>query len=242
MAGQILTLSQSDGVAVAAPSAFNGVNSVASANYTVTDTDGYSHIHVTTGASTRTVTLPTAADNAGRRLCIKKVDSGAGKVTVDGESSETIDGYTSVDIALQNDAVDIVCNGTGWYYAGPHYQSFADTTTVPTGAGTSPSTGGVYAVRIGNVVTVRVAGATGTGSPTGIVTWSAILPAWARPATTVDNIVSLSASGDYLFLMEINSSGTIYIARYNDTTELAAANFPTSTNIGSSNVSYVFGV
>jgi hypothetical protein len=86
-----------------------------SAAYTVTDSDGASIVYVTTSSTDRTITLPTASANAGRAITIKKVDSGTGKVTVDGEGAETIDGEASLDLLTQYDWVQVQCNGTAWF-------------------------------------------------------------------------------------------------------------------------------
>ncbi len=90
------------------------IKTLASEGYTVLDGDGYDLILVTTGASDRTVTLPTAADNSKRRIVVAKVDSGAGKVIVDGEGSETINGTATWEITDQWGHVSIRCNGTAW--------------------------------------------------------------------------------------------------------------------------------
>lgn len=97
------------------PTVVASVKTVSSANYIVLDNDGYNTILVTTGASDRTITLPTAADNAGRILSIYKVDSGAGKTIVDGEGSETINGATTVELLFVRNSVTIICDGTSWY-------------------------------------------------------------------------------------------------------------------------------
>jgi hypothetical protein len=98
--------------------------SAKSADYAVLDDDGIHTVLMTTGASNRTVTLPTAADNSGRILKVKKVDSGAGTCIVDGENTETIDGATTITLFYQYDAVEIQCDGTAWHvidrkFAGP---------------------------------------------------------------------------------------------------------------------------
>lgn len=85
-----------------------------SADYTVTDTDGIYTVLMTTSSTNRTVTLPTASDNSGRVISVKKVDTGTGKCTVDGEGSETIDGATTFDLVDQDDYVTMQCDGTGW--------------------------------------------------------------------------------------------------------------------------------
>ena len=93
-----------------------------SADYTITDTDGVSVIYVTTSTTARTITLPTAADNDGRIITVKKVDSsgrssGTGNIlTLDGEGSETIDGSaTYVALGSQYDFVTVQCDGTEWH-------------------------------------------------------------------------------------------------------------------------------
>lgn len=134
MAGQILTLSQSDGVAVAAPSAFTGINAVSSANYTGTDTDGYNDIHVTTGASDRTYTPPTASSsNTGRVIRIMKMDSGAGGVVIAG----TISGSSSNNtIKLQYGRAAIISTGSAWVWVNDIVEAGA-WTPVPAYAGGS---------------------------------------------------------------------------------------------------------
>jgi len=83
-------------------------------DYTIDDEDPDT-VLVTAGASARTITLPTAADNADRQITVVKVDSGAGVVTVDGEGAETINGDASVALVSQYDRVRILCDGTGWH-------------------------------------------------------------------------------------------------------------------------------
>ncbi len=61
-----------------------------------------------------TVTLPAAASHDGRVIYVKKTDSSSNAVTIDGNGSETIDGATTVDVLLQYECLQLVCNGTGW--------------------------------------------------------------------------------------------------------------------------------
>lgn len=90
-------------------------NAVSSADYTILDADGYSDIDFTTAAVDRTCTLPTLADNLGRIIFISKVDSGAGKVTVSREGSDTfLDGSTSIDLPNQGDTLAIKGSSSGW--------------------------------------------------------------------------------------------------------------------------------
>lgn len=64
----------------------------------------------------RTLTLPAAADCAGRFLTVKKTSADAFAVTLDGAGAETIDGaatFAAQDAA--NDVVTILSDGTGWH-------------------------------------------------------------------------------------------------------------------------------
>jgi hypothetical protein len=85
------------------------VNDVSSANYDVTDTDGYAIIRHTTGNSDRTTALPTAAStNSGRTVRVMKVDTGTGKVTAN----------TTTILRDIGDWVDFYSNGTAWAVIG----------------------------------------------------------------------------------------------------------------------------
>lgn len=86
-----------------------------SANYTITDNDNLKTFYVTTGSSTITITLPTAADNEYRVIEFIKIDSGSGKITVDGEGAETINGSATIDLKLQYRGIRIKSYGSGWY-------------------------------------------------------------------------------------------------------------------------------
>ena len=95
--------------------ASNGVLNVVAKTgaYTVTTADDVVVCDSSGGAFT--ITLFTAVGNTGKVLTIKKTDSSSNAVTVDGASSETIDGATTVGIVAQNDAVKIVSDGTEWW-------------------------------------------------------------------------------------------------------------------------------
>jgi len=88
------------------------INTISCAGYTILDCDCFSTIIVTTGASTRTVILPTVGDNSGREITVKKADSGIGFVTVDGEGCETIDGCVSIDLITKDNSLTVISNGS----------------------------------------------------------------------------------------------------------------------------------
>lgn len=84
-----------------------------SADYTITDTDGYSIINVDPSARKVTVTLPTLADNLNRKIQII-VGTAGGDVVVDGEGSETINGLASILLGGQYDNLTIIGCATEW--------------------------------------------------------------------------------------------------------------------------------
>lgn len=66
------------------------------------------------------VTLPTASDNDGRIIKVKKVDSGSGKVVIDGESSENVEGDSFIDLVDHYEAVTLQSDGTEWHILDRH--------------------------------------------------------------------------------------------------------------------------
>jgi hypothetical protein len=97
---------------------YRDVHTVTNADYTILDDDDYAVILVTTGAVNRTITLPTAIDNPERQIKIVNVDSGAGKVIVDGEGAETINGTPTWEVTEQYGYVELVSNASTWFVIG----------------------------------------------------------------------------------------------------------------------------
>ncbi len=62
-----------------------------------------------------TITLPAASGLERIIYHIKKTDSSANAVTVDGNASETIDGGTTATLTAQFESIMIVCTGTEWF-------------------------------------------------------------------------------------------------------------------------------
>jgi len=85
-----------------------------SSDYGFTNSDGVELLLIDDTSSNRTATLPAALDNEGRKITIKNISSDKGKVTVDGDSSETIDGYATIDLDFKNAYITIVSDGIGW--------------------------------------------------------------------------------------------------------------------------------
>lgn len=72
-------------------------------------------LFVTTGNTSRTITLPVANEYANARIFVKKVDSGTGTVVIDGAGAETIDGVNTYTIYADGGAVEIISDGTSWF-------------------------------------------------------------------------------------------------------------------------------
>jgi len=159
-----------------------------SGNYTVLTTDGFSTLLVTAAADV-TITLPSAASSTGRRLFIKKVDSGTGAVIVDGASSETIDGLTTVQVALQYDTIAIVCDGSNWHYIGEHYQS-ALVTATSTGHNPAQSNTVFKFIRCGRAISCSFdAISVGATVGSGFFTYTSAVPTNFRPAAAQNTTV-----------------------------------------------------
>lgn len=67
-------------------------------------------------ANTFSVTLPTAANITGRVYIIK--NTGTGIITVDTTSSQTIDGYLTMTLSVQNSFIAVCSNGSNWLLVG----------------------------------------------------------------------------------------------------------------------------
>lgn len=83
------------------------------AAYTATQDDRVILNDATGGAYS--VTLPAVSGLTDKFFYIKKTDSSANAVTIDGNASEEIDGVTTLALTAQNDSVLIGCNGSAWF-------------------------------------------------------------------------------------------------------------------------------
>lgn len=83
-----------------------------STTYTALTTDD---IILCTAASDWTLTLFASASNSGKKLIIKKTDSNTNAITIDANSTETIDGALTFVLSVQYQEVEIVCDGSNWH-------------------------------------------------------------------------------------------------------------------------------
>ncbi len=96
--------------------------------YTVTTSDRNKIINCDVSGGAFTITLPAAATAAdGFAVTIRKTDSGANAVTIDGNASETIDGATTQAISGQYDGLKLVCDGSNWSIASSKRGSASET-------------------------------------------------------------------------------------------------------------------
>ena len=88
-------------------------------------------VDATSGAVTLTLlAAATAAD--GFEFCVKKTDSSANAVTLDGNASETIDGATTYALSGQNASAIIMCDGSNW-----HVKAYKTTASAVSSASTT---------------------------------------------------------------------------------------------------------
>ncbi len=85
-------------------------------NYTTTNADHTLLVDATSGAVT--ITLVAVSGNSGLIHVIKKIDSSANTVTIDGNSSETIDGATTQVLNGQWQSLEIHTDASAWYIIG----------------------------------------------------------------------------------------------------------------------------
>lgn len=128
----------------AAPGTVATPNGVAHA---VTDTDGLSKVFMTTGASDRVETIPLAANNIGRKLILKKMDSGAGKMVPTCQGSDTIDGLTTFPLSFQYQSVEIEAVAAN-LWAVTAYPNKYSQVTINSSANSTASNVGIIAVTV----------------------------------------------------------------------------------------------
>lgn len=89
-------------------------NKYSSVSGDLTLTDAYYMLNVSASGAARTITLPTAASVAGLTFVIRKSDSSANTVTIDGNGAETINGAATKVLSSQYETVTLMSDGTNW--------------------------------------------------------------------------------------------------------------------------------
>lgn len=106
-----------------------------SANTTLDST--HFAVGVDASGAARTITLPDAA-GLERIYAIKKTDSSANAVTIDGDGSDTIDGATTYVLYRQHQSVLIQADGTNWRVLASHGSNLHHTDYASTSYTTNP--------------------------------------------------------------------------------------------------------
>lgn len=106
-------------------------NLLGDAGYTILDGDGFDVIVVGQSAvltADRTVTLPTAADNSGRRITVIKADTSAFDVIIDGEGAEVVapGGATTITLSYEGLGATLICDGSEWRFLSVHPEATED--------------------------------------------------------------------------------------------------------------------
>ena len=76
---------------------------------------GVDVVLVDASGGNRVITLPAVALSNKRVIRIKKTDSSANLVTVDGNASDTIDGALTKILGFQYQALTLICDGVTWH-------------------------------------------------------------------------------------------------------------------------------
>lgn len=144
-----------------------------SATYAILTTDDA--IYVTSGASNRTLTLPTAVGVSGKKYTIVKVDSGAGTVIIATTSAQTVGGSASAVhlLATINDSIRVQSDGANWQIISFNVEvamryTTITSTSIPTSFAVMPfnvlvkdthswynTTTGLYTIQIPGVYSVK---------------------------------------------------------------------------------------
>jgi hypothetical protein len=101
-------------IAASAAGSAYGVTSVTAASSSPADTSGTCVLLCDATSNAITVDLPTAAANT-TTFHIKKTDSSANAVTIDGNGAQTIDGGTTAVLSVQNESITLVSDGSNWF-------------------------------------------------------------------------------------------------------------------------------
>lgn len=90
------------------------ITTISSSTNTLTITGISQIIRADCTSNNVTATLPTAVGNAGYIYWIKRVVGGSNSVTINGTSSQTIDGALTVNLTVDKEAIGVFSNGDNW--------------------------------------------------------------------------------------------------------------------------------
>ena len=158
--------------------------------YTATATDD-----VILANGTFSVNLPAAASSTGKVFKIKNV--GTGVITIDGNSSETIDGATTFKIHAQYEEATISCDGSNWHVIG--YSPVAGTYTPTLTGVTNYGSATAFACQYSKIKTIVTVSCRVNSDPTSAAASTQLgvtLPIASNFTTTEDASGACTASDD----------------------------------------------
>ena len=93
----------------------SGIHDIGDADYEILDNDGSVTVVASSISTTRTITLPIAANNDGRIITIKNLDATPNQlVVVDNTDAALIDGDASIKLYKQYESITVQSNGSTW--------------------------------------------------------------------------------------------------------------------------------
>lgn len=209
------------------PTVASSVHAV-SADYTILDGDGYAQITEDATGGNKTVTLPSAANNAGRIITVSKVDSTNNSVSLARAGSDTIAGATSQVVFMQYGTIVVQSDGSATWDVLSIIDSGSFTINY-----TGPTANSVtyFFSRVGKSVNIRYANSLAACSnATSYSSNSSFFPTSLRPTITLDIPIPVEDNGSVqstLGFIEIGSDGSSGIGK-----TLAAGAFTASGNCG----------
>jgi hypothetical protein len=90
------------------------VTTITAATYNEVATSGEVIILADTTSNNILINLPTAVGNKAK-ITIKRISAGANTLTIDGNTSETIDGGLTALLATQYETITLISNNTNWF-------------------------------------------------------------------------------------------------------------------------------
>ena len=94
----------------------SGVRPYAATTGSCSLTSSMEFVAINASGATASAFLPAVSTvPIGKVFTVKKVDTSAFPVVVDGSGSETIDSTTTIAIISAYDSMDVISNGSGWY-------------------------------------------------------------------------------------------------------------------------------
>lgn len=215
--------SQTNGVIWA--SAAGAALAVTSKTTTYTATTSDDVILASTSGGAWTLTLYAASGNSGKILTIKKTTNDFTVLTIDGNSSETIDGQTTTTLNTQYESIRIICDGTNWHILDRKIDSsWISYTPSFTGFGTVTNIAFKYR-RVGPNIEIFGGATAGTVSTSGIISMptglniasgvgsvSRKLGYWTTNSATVNNMKSFNIIGNSSAGNNVNMSAEEYSA------------------------------